>query len=129
MSNMRDRFKTVSQALVILVLVVLSGVVLGASVAKAAKSIKNPPIQIISLNEEALFRELSLKLAKLNLDEKSLKKKLSDFKKALMDLLKDLPPHFVVIRANVLLRNDNVSDLTETFKFALFEPKTEEAKK
>lgn len=128
MSNMCDRFKTVSQVLVILVLVVLSGFVLGASVATAAKSIKNPPIQIISINEEDLFREQSLKLAKLNLDEKSLKKMLSDFKKALMDLLKDLPPNFVVVRSNVLLRNDNISDLTETFKLALFE-KSEEAKK
>lgn len=128
MSDIRERLKTVSQLLVILVLVVLSGFVLGASVATAAKSIKNPPIQIISINEETLFRELSLKLAKLNLDEKSLKKRLSEFKKALMDLLKDLPPNFVVVRSNVLLRNDNVSDLTETFKLALFE-KAEEAKK
>jgi len=118
---MRELKKTIAP-LIIIILTIVSGVLLGASVALAAKSLKNPPIQIITLNEESLFREQSIKLAELNLDEKSLKKKLSDFKEAFMDLLKGFPPNYVFVRSNLLLRHDNVSDFTELFKALLFEP-------
>ena len=115
--------------LIVIILGVLSGLALGASVAGAINHITHPPIQIIALNEEALFKEQSLKLAKLNLDEKSVEKRLSDFKKAFMDLLKDLPPNYVVVRSNLLMRRDNVLDFTETFKFLLFESESEGFKK
>lgn len=113
----------------VIILGMLSGTLLGASVAIAVKTIKSPPIQIISLNEESLFREQALKCAELNLDEKSLQKKLSDFKKAFMDLLKNLPPHYVVVRSNLLLRYDNVLDLTESFKSLLIVPEEKGLKK
>ena len=105
---------------IVIVLIFASGSLLGLSIASAFKNVKHPPIQIISLNEEILFREKSLKLANLSLDEKSLQKQLSDFKKALMDLLKGLPAHYVVLRSSHLIRHDNILDLTETFKSALF---------
>jgi flagellar basal body-associated protein FliL len=112
--------KKIIKPLIILILIILSGVFLGGSVALAVKSLKNPPLQIITLNEESLFREQSLKLAELNLDEKSLQKKLSDFKEAFMNLLKGFPPHYVFVRSNLLLRHDNVADFTELFKTLLF---------
>jgi hypothetical protein len=60
---------------------------------------------------------------------KSLKKRLSDFKKAFTDLLKSLPTHFVVVRSHLLLRTDNVQDLTELFKTLLMESQMKELKK
>lgn len=119
MNHVMRNAKKIIEPLIIIILIVVSGVLLGASVALAAKSLKNPPIQIITLNEESLFREQSIKLAQLNLDEKSLQKQLSDFKKTLMDLLKGLPAHYVVVRSSHLIRHDNVLDLTETFQSAL----------
>ncbi len=129
MNNVIRQVKKTIKPLIIVILTILSGVLLGASVAVALKSIKHPPIQIISLNEESLFREKSLKLAQLNLDEKSLQKQLSDFKKTLMDLLKGLPAHYVVVRSNHLIRHDNVLDLTETFQSALLGSQLEGIKK
>lgn len=121
MNHVMRNVKKIIEPMIIIILIIVSGVLLGASVALAAKSLKNPPIQIITLNEESLFREQSIKLAELNLDEKTLQKKLFDFKKAFMDLLKGFPPNYVFVRSNHLLRHDNILDLTETFKSALFE--------
>ncbi len=121
MSNVIKWFKPYLFWLMVISLGAFSGLALGASVATALKFIKNPPIQIISLNEEALFREQSLKLASLNLDEKALKKHLADFKKAFLNLLERLPKHFVVVPAHLLLRTDNVEDLTEVFRNLLIE--------
>ncbi len=115
--------------LMVIIVGVLAGLALGAAVAGAINHITHPPIQIITLNEEALFKEQSLKLAKLNLNEKSVEKRLSDFKKSFMDLLKGLPPHYVVLRSNLLMRRDNILDFTETFKFLLFESESEGFKK
>ena len=120
MNQIMRNVKKIIEPMIIIILIVVSGILLGASVALAAKSLKNPPIQIITLNEESLFREQSIKLAELNLDEKTLQKKLFDFKKVFMDLLKGFPPNYVFVRSNHLLRHDNVSDLTELFKVLLF---------
>lgn len=109
------------QGLIILIVAILSGILLSTSLVFSMNHLRHPPIQIISLNEEALFKEQSLKLAKLNLDEKSLEKQLSDFKKAFRDALKSFPKHFVVLRSHVLLRSDNVQDLTETFRSFLIQ--------
>jgi flagellar basal body-associated protein FliL len=120
MNQVMSHVKKMIGPLIIIIVIVVSGILLGASVALAAKSLKNPPIQIIRLNEESLFREQSLKCAELNLDEKSLQKKLSDFKEAFMNLLKGFPPNYVFVRSNLLLRSDNLADFTELFKTLLF---------
>ena len=127
--NINIRSKEHLQGLIILIVAILSGIVLSTSLVFSVNHLTRPPIQIISLNEEALFKEQSLKLAQLNLDEKVLKKRLSDFKKAFTDLLKSLPTHFVVVPAHLLLRTDNVQDLTELFKTLLMESQMKELKK
>lgn len=123
------RSKEHLQGLIILIVAILSGILLSTSLVFSVNHLTRPPIQIISLNEEALFKEQSLKLAQLNLDEKSLQKQLSDFKKAFRDALKNLPKHFVVLRSHVLLRTDNVQDLTETFRTFLIESQNKGVKK
>ena len=127
--NINIRSKEHLQGLIILVVAILSGILLSTSLVFSINHLTHPPIQIISLNEEALFKEQSLKLAKLNLDEKSLQKQLSDFKKSFRDALKSFPKHFVVLRSDVLLRRDNVEDLTETFRSFLIESQNKGVKK
>jgi hypothetical protein len=58
------------QGLIILIGVILSGILLSASLVAAMNHITHPPIQIITVNQEALFKEEALRVAKLNLDEK-----------------------------------------------------------
>ncbi len=117
------------EGLIILIGVILSGILLSASLVAAMNHITHPPIQIITVNQETLFKEEALRVAQLNLDEKALKKRLSDFKKAFTDLLKSLPTHFVVVPTHLLLRTDNVQDLTELFKTLLMESQMKELKK
>jgi len=127
--NINIRSKEHLQGLIILIVAILSGILLSTSLVFSVNHLTSPPIQIISLNEEALFKEQSLKLAQLNLDEQSLQKQLSDFKKVFRDALKNLPKHFVVLRSHVLLRRDNVEDLTERFRTFLIESQNKGVKK
>ena len=125
MNNSSIWSKKYLQGLIILVGVIFSGILLGASLVSAINHVTHPPIEIMTLNQEALFKEEALRCAKLNLDEKSLKKHLADFKKAFMDLLKNLPKHFVVVPSSLLLRTDNIQDLTEIFRTLLIESQQE----
>ncbi len=129
MNNSSIWSKKYLQGLIILVGVIFSGILLGASLVSAINHLTHPPMQIMTLNQETLFKEEALRAAKLNLDEKSLKKHLSDFKKAFMNLLEGLPKHFVVVPAHCLLRTDNVSDLTEIFRTLLIKSQSEGVKK
>lgn len=114
---------------IIILLAAIIGALLGLSVGYALKNLKNQPVRIMSINEEALFKEKALKLAKLNLTETELKKELLNFKASFTDWLKALPPNWVVIRSNVVLRTDNVLDLTENFMALLAELQDQEIKK
>jgi uncharacterized membrane protein (Fun14 family) len=111
--------------LMVMLLSIIIGGLLGLSVGYAIKSMKYPPIQIVSINEEALIKEKSLELAKLNLNGIELKKQLVDFKHTLGGLLKALPSHVIVIRSTALFRTDNVLDLTEEFSGILIKPAAE----